>query len=58
MALEDEVGEVLKVGSRGEIYLKKNIRERLGIEPGGYVKAYVKGGKLIIEPLGEILFFK
>ncbi len=47
--------EILKVGVRGEIYLKKSLREELGIEPGEYVKAYVENGRLIIVPLKEIL---
>ncbi len=58
MPMEERLGEILKVGTRGEIYLKKNLREKVGIEPGGYVKAYVDGGKLIIEPLKELLYFR
>ena len=45
---------VLKVGKKGEIYTSKEIREEVGIRPGGYVKAVVKDGKLIIEGLPTI----
>jgi len=45
---------VLKVGKRGEIYTSKKLREAVGIEEGGRVRAVVSGGKLIIEPIPTI----
>ena len=45
---------VLKVGKRGEIYTSKELREKVGIRPGGLVRAVVEGRKLIIEPIPSI----
>jgi len=45
---------ILKVGKRGEIYTSKELRERVGIEEGGRVKAIVKDGELIIKPIPTI----
>ena len=45
---------MLKVGKRGEIYTTKEIREKAGIRPGGYVRAVVEGGRLIIEGLPTV----
>ena len=33
------------------IYIPKTVRERLGIRRGTYVKLYVEGRRLVIEPL-------
>lgn len=40
---------VLRVGRRGEIYTTRGLRERVGIRPGGLVRAVVEGRKLVIE---------
>lgn len=48
------VGVILRVGKKGEIYTTREIREKVGIKPGGRVRAIVEGGKLIIEPLPDI----
>ncbi len=40
----------LSVGMRGEIYTTKEIRKRVGLEPGEKVVATVEKGKLVIEP--------
>ncbi len=45
---------ILKVGKKGEIYTNKKIREKTGITPGGFVKATVKGNRLIIEALPRV----
>jgi len=45
---------ILRVGKRGEIYTTKDIREAIGIRPGGKVRALVKGLRLIIEPIPSI----
>ncbi len=45
---------ILKVGKKGEIYTSKEIREKVGIRPGGYVRAVIREGKLIIEGLPTI----
>ena len=42
---------ILRVGKRGEIYTTRDIREAVGIRPGGRVRALVKGSRLIIEPI-------
>ncbi|MEX2707050.1 MAG: AbrB/MazE/SpoVT family DNA-binding domain-containing protein [Candidatus Freyarchaeota archaeon] len=45
---------ILKVGKRGEIYTNREIREKSGIKPGGFVKAVVRDSKLIIEGITSI----
>ena len=40
----------LKVGSKGEIYLKKNIRKILGIKPHDFVILKVNDGEIILRP--------
>jgi len=45
---------ILRVGKKGEIYTTKDIREAIGIRPGGRVRALVKGLRLIIEPIPSI----
>ena len=40
----------LSVGMRGEIYTTKEMRKRIGLEPGEKAIATVENGKLIIEP--------
>ncbi len=45
---------VLRVGKKGEIYTSKELREKVGIRPGGLVRAVVEGRRLIIEPIPSI----
>jgi len=45
---------ILRVGKRGEIYTTKDVRGKVGIRSGGLVKATIKDGKLIIEPIPSI----
>lgn len=44
----------MRVGKKGEIYTNKKLREKTGIRPGGYVRAIIKDGKLVIEGLPSI----
>ena len=44
----------MRVGKKGEIYTNKKLREEAGIRPGGYVRAIIKNGKLVIEGLPSI----
>jgi len=39
-----------KVDSKGRIVLPKNLRERLGIEPGSEVEVHEEDGKAVVEP--------
>jgi len=48
------VEALLKVGRRGEIYTTKELREAVGIRPGGWVRAYVEDGKVVVEPAPTI----
>lgn len=41
--------EELKVGKKGEVYTTRRIRKKVGIMPGSFVVATVKGKKVIIE---------
>ncbi len=45
---------ILKVGKKGEIYTTKTIRKLTKIRVGGYVKAEVIEGKLILEPVKTV----
>jgi len=45
---------LLRVGKRGEIYTSKEVRERVGIKAGGLVRATVKRGRLVIEPVPTV----
>lgn len=40
-----------RVGSKGEIFPPKEIRERLGLTPGRAVEYSVENEKLIVEPV-------
>ncbi len=43
-----------KVGSKGELFVPKKIREKLGLKPGKKVIFSVKKDKLIVEPIKSI----
>jgi len=45
---------ILKVGKKGEIYVTKELRKKVGIVEDSFVKVLVKDGKLIIEPIPRI----
>ena len=45
---------ILKVGRKGEIFTRKELRSRAKIKEGGKVKATVVDNKLIIEPVPSI----
>lgn len=47
-------GVVLRVGKKGEIYTKKKLREKVGLEPGGRLYATILGGKIILEVLPSL----
>jgi AbrB family looped-hinge helix DNA binding protein len=42
---------LLKVGSKGQIVLRKKLREALGIREGSIVKVSLENKKIIIEPI-------
>jgi AbrB family looped-hinge helix DNA binding protein len=45
---------ILNVGKKGEIYVTKKLREKVGIREGGKVRAEVKDGKLILETVPTV----
>jgi bifunctional DNA-binding transcriptional regulator/antitoxin component of YhaV-PrlF toxin-antitoxin module len=45
---------ILKVGKKGEIYVTKELRKKVGIVEDSFVKVLVKDGKLIIESIPRI----
>lgn len=45
---------ILKVGKKGEIYVTKELRKKVGIVEDSFVKVLVKDGRLIIEPIPRI----
>ena len=42
------------VGSKGELFLPKKVREVLGLKPGMKVIYRVEGDKLIVEPIPRL----
>ncbi|MCX6641986.1 MAG: AbrB/MazE/SpoVT family DNA-binding domain-containing protein [Candidatus Bathyarchaeota archaeon] len=44
-----------KVGSKGELFPNKEIRERLGLKPNTKVIYRVKHGTLIVEPIPNLM---
>lgn len=45
----------LKVGSKGELFLPKNIREKLGLKPGDKLLLKVSDNGLIIQKVPDLL---
>ena len=43
-----------RVGSKGELFPPKKIREKLGLKPHTKVIYRVEGGRLIVEPIPSI----
>jgi AbrB family looped-hinge helix DNA binding protein len=52
--MNSEVSES-RVGSRGELFTTKEIREKLGLRPGGKVLMNVEGGRLVVEPVLDLV---
>jgi AbrB family looped-hinge helix DNA binding protein len=50
----EEIISESRVGSKGELFPNKEIRERLGLKPNTKVIYRVKDGKLIVEPIPNI----
>ena len=44
-----------RVGSRGELFTTKEMREKLGLKPGGKVLMNVEEGRLVVEPVLDLL---
>ncbi|MDI6691021.1 MAG: hypothetical protein QME50_04020 [Candidatus Bathyarchaeota archaeon] len=40
----------LRVGKKGEIYTTHEVREKVGIMPGGKVLASIRGHELVVQP--------
>jgi AbrB family looped-hinge helix DNA binding protein len=50
----EEITSESKVGSKGELFPNKQIRERLGLKPNTRVIYRVKDGTLIVEPITNL----
>jgi len=46
-----------KVGSKGELFLTKVIRKKLGWKPGDVIFFEIKGDKLIVQKVPDLLEF-
>ena len=44
-----------RVGSRGELFTTKEMRERLGLKPGSKILMNVEGGRLVVEPVLDLM---
>jgi AbrB family looped-hinge helix DNA binding protein len=42
------------VGSKGELFLPKEVRENLGLKPNMRVLCKVEGGRLLVEPVQSL----
>ena len=47
-------GEVIRVSSKGQATIPKELRERFGIEAPGKVLIYEEEGKIVVEPLPSV----
>nr|MDO8099436.1 AbrB/MazE/SpoVT family DNA-binding domain-containing protein [Candidatus Njordarchaeota archaeon] len=45
---------VRRVGSKGELFLPKEIREKLGLKPNMKIIYRVEGGRLLVEPVHSL----
>jgi bifunctional DNA-binding transcriptional regulator/antitoxin component of YhaV-PrlF toxin-antitoxin module len=52
--MNSEVSES-RVGSRGELFTTKETREKLGLKPGAKVLMKVEGGRLVVEPMPDLV---
>jgi AbrB family looped-hinge helix DNA binding protein len=50
----EEITSESRVGSKGELFPNKQIRERLGLKPNTRVIYRVKDGTLIVEPVPNL----
>jgi len=46
--------EVVKIDNKGRLLIPKNIREKVGIREGSYVKMEAKEKRILIEPIEPI----
>lgn len=44
---------IVKVSSKGQITLPKEVREDLGIKPGGKLRVLTIGGQVVLIPISE-----
>mgnify|MGYP003884868031 CR=1 FL=1 len=51
-----EIATEGRVGSKGELFPPKEIREKLGLRPHTKVVYRVEGGKLVVEPIPCLLY--
>ena len=47
-------GEVIRVSSKGQATIPKELRERFGIEAPGKVLIHEEEGKIVVEPLPSV----
>ena len=47
-------GEVIRVSSKGQATIPKDLRERFGIEAPGKVLIHEEEGKIVVEPLPSV----
>lgn len=48
-----DVGLITKLGPKGQIVLRKEIRRVIGIKPGSLVEETIRGNEVIIRPVRE-----
>lgn len=44
----------VRVSSKGQVVIPKSIRDELGLTPGTVLWAKVEGGRIVLEPAGEL----
>jgi len=45
------MARLVKVGKKGRIVIPKEIRDALNIREGSFVRIYVEGGRVVVEPV-------
>jgi len=45
----------VKVGKKGRIVIPKEVRDALNIREGSFVRIYVEGGRIVVEPVEDVV---
>jgi len=49
------VAQLVKVGKKGRIVIPKEVRDALNIREGSFVRIYIEGSRIVIEPVEDVV---